>query len=102
MEHIYPHDKRESVPFDVSDKSESIQNIFSRYNDIENYFEFQGQKLLFFIDWLLNNVYLVEIAAYDTREAYAIFETVNDRGLPLTPSNTAQRISVIKYSTPRT
>ncbi len=87
MEQIYPHDKRESVRFDVSDESESIQNICSRYNDIENYFEFQGKKLLFFIDWLLKNVYLVEITAYETRDAYAIFEAVNDRGLPLTPSN---------------
>lgn len=87
MEHIYPQDRRESVPFDVNDRTESIQNIYSRYNDIEDYFEFQGKKLLFFIDWLLNNVYLVEIAAYDTKDAYAIFETVNDRGLLLTPSD---------------
>ena len=36
--------------------------------------------------WLLEN-YLVEIAAYDSKDAYMIFETVNDRGLSLTPTD---------------
>lgn len=73
--------------FDESGHSESIQNIALRYNDLEDYFEIQGNGLSLFAYWLLDNVYLVEIAAYDSRDAYAIFETVNDRGLSLTPAD---------------
>ena len=87
MEALY-----EGKSFDESDHSESIQNIALRYSDIENYFEedyfeIQGEALSSFAYWLLDNVYLVEIAAYDSRDAYAIFETVNDRGLSLTPAD---------------
>ena len=87
MEALY-----EGKSFDESDHSESIQNIALRYSDIEDYFEedyfeIQGEALSSFAYWLLDNVYLVEIAAYDSRDAYAIFETVNDRGLSLTPAD---------------
>jgi hypothetical protein len=35
--------------------------------------------LPFFIDWLIENVHLVEITAYSNDDAYTIFETMNDR-----------------------
>lgn len=73
--------------FDSSDLSESIRNLDARYNDIEDCFEIEEHALSHFIDWLLENVYLVEITAYDSKDAYAIFETVNDRGLSLTPAD---------------
>ena len=72
--------------FDENDHSGFIQNIVLRYSDIEDYFEIQGESLLLFAYWLLYNVYLVEIEAFDSKDAYAIFETVNDRGLSLTPT----------------
>lgn len=72
--------------FDAIDESESIRNIAASYNDIENHFELPEQAIPFFAEWLLVNVYLVEIAAFDDRDAYEIFETVNDRGLSLTPA----------------
>ena len=72
-------------PFDENNQSESIQNIALRYSDIEDRFEIQDKALSSFVYWLLENVYLVEIAAYDSKDAYMIFETVNDRGLSLTP-----------------
>ena len=65
-------------------ESESINNVVNRYNDIENHFELQKQALPYFADWLMEKVYLVEITADDDREAYTIFETMNDRGLSLT------------------
>src|SRR5207253_2838992 len=40
-----------------------------------------------FIDWLLRNVHLVEITAYSDDDAYTIFETMNDRGLSLSPTD---------------
>lgn len=73
--------------FDTSHLSESIRNIDSRYNEIEDCFEIEAHALSHFVDWLLENVYLVEITAYDSKDAYAIFETVNDRGLSLTPAD---------------
>ena len=72
-------------PFDGSEQSESIQNIVLRYHDVEDYFEIQDKAIPCFVYWLLENVYLVSIEAFDSRDAYKIFETVNDRGLSLTP-----------------
>ncbi len=64
---------------------ESARNIVSRFADIQEQFpsEVAGPALLFFVDWLLENVHLVEIEAYSDEDAYTIFETMNDRGLPL-------------------
>jgi hypothetical protein len=39
------------------------------------------------VDWLIENVHLVEITAYSDGDAYTIFETMNDRGLSLTPAD---------------
>ena len=39
------------------------------------------------MDWLVENVHLVEITAYSDGDAYTIFETMNDRGLSLTPAD---------------
>ena len=48
--------------------------------------EIKNDVFPFFIDWLKFNVILVEIIAYSDENAYTIFETMNDRGLNLTPS----------------
>ena len=77
----------EGKPFGESSHSESIRNVALRYSDIEDDLKIQGEALSSFAYWLLDNVYLVEIAAYNSRDAYAIFETVNDRGLSLTPAD---------------
>ena len=75
------------TPFDESDQSESIQNIVLRYRDVVDYFEIPDDAIPCFVSWLLENVYLVSIEAFDSKDAYVIFETVNDRGLPLTPTD---------------
>ena len=74
-------------PFDPTDKSEAVRNIIGRYRDIEEGFpaEIDDNALPYFIDWLIENVHLVEIVAYSDEDAYTIFETMNDRGLSLTP-----------------
>jgi len=78
----------EDQPFDETDSPESIQNILARYDDIKDLFpsELTGDVLPYFIDWLIENVHLVEITAYSDEDAYTIFETMNDRGLSLTPT----------------
>ena len=77
----------------------SVSNILSRYREIDRSFsdaisqeesttnitdisDVHANKL--FALWLLNNVYLVEIVADNESDAYAIFETMNDRGMRLT------------------
>ena len=76
-------------PFEENGQPESVVNILSRYQDIEGQFpdEFANEALPYFADWLIENVYLVEITAYTDDDAYTIFETMNDRGLSLTPTD---------------
>lgn len=80
MEALY-----EGQPFDVTDRPESVQNLVARYRNLETCFpeELRTAALPYFIDWLLENVHLVEITAYSDDDAYTIFETMNDRGLSL-------------------
>ena len=72
---------------DVSDASELVQTIAARYQDLESLFpeEIDEAALPYFCDWLIDNVHLVEITASTDEDAYTIFETMNDRGLSLTP-----------------
>lgn len=75
--------------FNATDRPESVQNLVQRYRDLETCFpeELRGAALPYFIDWLLENVHLVEITAYSDDDAYTIFETMNDRGLSLSPTD---------------
>ncbi|EPD8299821.1 DUF262 domain-containing protein, partial [Escherichia coli] len=72
----------------VDGDDESTHNMVERYQNITDAFpdELKGQAFPFFIDWLKYNVIMVEIVAYSDENAYTIFETMNDRGLNLTPS----------------
>ncbi|CAA9216634.1 MAG: hypothetical protein AVDCRST_MAG93-258 [uncultured Chloroflexia bacterium] len=79
-------------PLDTEGQPESVRNLVARYNDIEERFpeeipeEQIGDKLPYFVDWLIEKVHLVEITAYSDEDAYAVFATMNDRGLSLTPT----------------
>jgi uncharacterized protein with ParB-like and HNH nuclease domain len=67
---------------------ETVRNMIERYEDIDATFpeEINEHALPFFIDWFVENVAIVEIIAYSDENAYTIFETMNDRGLNLTPT----------------
>lgn len=67
---------------------ESTQTMAQRYVDIGELFpdELKGVPLPYFLDWLKHNVVMVEITAYSDENAYAVFESMNDRGLHLTAS----------------
>lgn len=74
---------------EIDSQSESIQNILDRYEDISTLFPSElndKQRLPLFIEWLLEKVVLVEVRAYSMDNAYSIFETMNDRGLSLNPT----------------
>ena len=74
---------------DPSDQPTSVQNLINRHDDITLIFpdELKDEALPYFIDWLLEKVMLVEITAFSDEDAYTIFETMNDRGLSLTPTD---------------
>lgn len=70
-------------------QSESNQNIINRYEDICTLFpnEIKTKEVLpVFVEWLLHKIVLVEVRAYNTENAYTIFETMNNRGLTLNPT----------------
>lgn len=78
-----------SFPEDSEDDRESNINLVSGYDDILHLFPqtIQSREILpIFIEWLLYKVVLVEIKAFDKDNAYTIFETMNDRGLSLNPT----------------
>lgn len=77
-----------SETYVYSGSNESVLNLINRYNDIVEFFpdSLKNTVLPYFIDWLLEKIVLVEIIAYSEENAYTIFETMNDRGLNLTPS----------------
>jgi len=72
----------------TADDDETAKNMVERYKDIEETFpdELTEDALPFFIDWFKENVVIVEITAYSDDNAYLIFETMNDRGLNLSPT----------------
>ncbi len=75
--------------FEEIGQRESVVNVLSRYQDIEECFadDLEDEAVPFFADWLIENVDLVEITAYSDTDAYTIFETMNDRGLSLTSTD---------------
>lgn len=72
-----------------SDAPESVRTLVARYSELDALFpeELREDALPYFIDWLKDRVQLVRITAYSDDDAYAIFETMNDRGLKLTPAD---------------
>jgi hypothetical protein len=72
-----------------ADAPESVHTLVGRYGELDSLFpdELKADALPFFIDWLKDRVQLVQITAYTDDDAYAIFETMNDRGLKLTPAD---------------
>lgn len=78
-----------SENFDPNGRTESVQNVYERFQDLNEAFpdELRSDALPYFVDWLMENVHLVEITAYSDDDAYTIFETMNDRGLSLSPTD---------------
>lgn len=74
--------------FNTTGSSVSVQNLHERYQDLDTHFpeELRDKALPFFTEWLIDHVHLVEITAYTDEDSYLIFETMNDRGLSLTPT----------------
>ena len=82
------------------DDDESTKNMVERYQNITQAFpeELKNGVLSYFIDWFKYRVILVEIVAYSDENAYTIFETMNDRGLNLTPTEMLKGFILSKFS----
>lgn len=85
------------------DDDESTANMAKRYADIGEAFpeEIKGAAFPYFLDWLKYNVILVEITAYSDDNAYAIFESMNDRGLNLTSTEMLKGYILSRFSEPK-
>jgi uncharacterized protein with ParB-like and HNH nuclease domain len=89
----------EEGKFASVDSDESSLNMAARYEDITEVFPNEITTCFAnFIDWLKEKVILVQITAYSDENAYTIFETMNDRGLNLTPSEMLKGFLLSKFS----
>jgi uncharacterized protein with ParB-like and HNH nuclease domain len=72
----------------TNETSESVINLFNRYQDIEAFFpdDLKGDALPVFIEWLIEKVVFIEIKTDSEQDAHKIFVSMNDRGLRLTPT----------------
>ena len=78
-----------AIHFDADQESESVRNLYARYQDVRESFppdSISDEAIPHFADWLMGHVYMVEITVSEDRDAYTVFETMNDRGTSLTPS----------------
>jgi uncharacterized protein with ParB-like and HNH nuclease domain len=84
----------------TEDDDETVQNMVERFGNIEEVFpeEITLEILPYFIDWLIENVVIVVITAYSDENAYTIFETMNDRGLNLSPTEMLKGFVLSKIS----
>lgn len=83
--------------------NDSSRTIVERYKDIEDLFppSLSGEDVLpLFIYWIQRKLSFTEIRAFDDENAYTIFETMNDRGLQLTPSEMLKSYLLVKVKDP--
>lgn len=84
----------EGTAFNTDNQEESLVNMVARYNDIAEELDTDllepdpmDAAIEHFTYWLMGKVGLIEIATDDDAYAYTIFETMNDRGKPLSPTD---------------
>lgn len=70
--------------YQAQELASSEANLIGRADDIDDLLDLPAAAIPHFIEWLLDRVVLVEITTAETRDAYEVFETMNDRGLRLT------------------
>lgn len=89
VELLIDKEKTADIYEQLQPSDESVVNIIDRYDDIATLFpeELKDKEVFpLFAEWLLHNVTLVEIKAFSLDNAYIIFETMNDRGMSLNPT----------------
>ena len=71
--------------FNYQVHNESVRNMYTRYRDIEleNIEKTLGDAFELFLYWFCKRIAIIEISCQSSNQAYDIFETMNDRGKPL-------------------
>ena len=71
----------------VDQRDLSVSNLVARFSDIVDVFPdtLKDETLPYFVDWVINNVDLVELETTTDNDAFTVFETMNDRGVSLGP-----------------
>jgi len=92
----------EGNSYNPEGKSDSVHNLVERYEDLGEIFpkDMADDALHMFIWWIIRNVKLIEITAHDDGDAYTIFETMNDRGLSLSPTDMLKGYLLSKIEDP--
>lgn len=115
------NERRPRFPLDIEDREACLRSLFrtgtyiadqkdrtaralsERYEllvaDIER--DINDTQVSAFATWLMNRVILVKIATESETDAYTIFETMNDRGLLLTPSEMLRGHLLSKITSPK-
>lgn len=85
------------TPKDTDDESTRV--MAERYQDIYECFpqDIKDSYLLSFAYWLQEKVVLVKITAMTEENAYTIFETMNNRGVPLTNADMIKGFILSKF-----
>ena len=89
----------EYTPTELDD--ESTKNMSNRYDDICNCFpqdQFSEDMLKAFVYWVKDKLILVKITAMSEDNAYTIFESMNNRGLSLSPSEMLKGFILSKFT----
>lgn len=83
----------------ISTDDESTQVMMDRYQDIYDCFpvDIKDEYLLPFVYWLQEKVVLVKITAMTEENAYTIFETMNNRGMPLSNADMIKGFILSKF-----
>lgn len=96
------YDEHENLAYDASSSDqESNNNLIRVYEDIYQIFpdDLKKEEILpLFIEWFLYKVVMVEIRAFSVDNAYTIFETMNDRGLSLNPTEILKAVILSKIT----
>jgi len=66
-----------------SSSVKNIVNIYSKIGELWNK-QINERNVSLFLYWIMDKVYVSKVTSFDEEFAYVIFETMNDRGSPLT------------------
>jgi uncharacterized protein with ParB-like and HNH nuclease domain len=89
--------------FNYQVHNESVRNMYARYQDIEseNIETALGDAFELFLYWFCNRVAIIEISCQSSNQAYDIFETMNDRGRPLSTVDMLKSFFLSHVSDPK-
>lgn len=80
-------------PFHTDDAPPRVRRVRAAYQHIEAHFpaRLRGELLTLFVDWLLYRVSVVAMHAGDHERAVEMFQSMNDRGVHLSPMDHLKR-----------